>query len=610
MNLNSIKNPDFLKNLNNNELTELSKEIRNEILKTVSNNGGHLSSNLGIVELTLSIYKNFNAPYDKIIFDVGHQSYTQKIITGRIDKFHTLRKYKGLSGFQKRNESEYDCYEAGHSSTSISAAIGMATARDLNHDKYEVIAIIGDGSIGNGLPYEALNHIGESQTKVIIILNDNEMSISENIGAVHNYLDKIRSGHEYSNVKEKTKGFLNKIPLIGKPIKNATESIKESIKSIYLKKGYFFEELGINYYGPINGHDFVELNKYMEIAKKQTGPVLLHVITEKGLGYDPAKNDTLGLYHGTPAFDIDTGVLPQASIWADVITKNLVNLAKNNNDIVCITPAMASGSKLLPFKRNYPERFIDVGIAEEHAIVFANALALSGKIPFVAIYSTFLQRAYDEVLHDIARMNTHVIIGIDRAGIVGADGETHQGVFDISFLLPIPNVIITHPKDSIEAANLLYTATKTNAPFCIRYSKEKQDYQETKYKKIKIGSWETLKEGTDAYIITYGEFIKEAEKIVNTSKYNIGLINARFIKPIDEALINKINVPIFVYEESMEIGSLGSYLKTKYDKNITVYGIKDTFVKQGSRSDVLVELGLDADTIKKKIEDKIKKTNK
>ena len=609
MKLSNIKNPDFLKDLNNKELENLSQEIRNEILKTVSTNGGHLSSNLGIVELTLSIYKCFNAPQDKIIFDVGHQSYTQKIITGRINKFSSLRKYKGLSGFQKRNESIYDCYEAGHSSTSISAAIGMATARDLNKDNYEVVAIIGDGSIGNGLPYEALNHIGETQTKVIIILNDNEMSISENIGAVHNYLDKIRSGHEYSNVKEKTKGFLNHIPLIGKPIKNGIESVKESMKSIYLKQGYFFEELGINYYGPINGHDFKELNKYMEIAKKQTGPVLLHVITEKGLGYDKAKNDTLGIYHGTPSFDLEKGVTPQPSIWADVICKNLINLAKRDKDIVCITPAMASGSKLLPFKKKFNNRFYDVGIAEEHAIIFANALALSGKIPFVSIYSTFLQRAYDEVLHDIARMNSHVIIGIDRAGIVGADGETHQGIFDISFLLPIPNVIISHPKDSVEAANLLYTATKTKAPFCIRYSKEKQEYQNTKYKKIKIGSWEILKEGMDAYIITYGEFIKEAEKIVNESKYNIGIINARFIKPIDEELMNKINVPIFVYEESTSIGSLGSYLKTKYDKDITVYGIPDIFVRQGNRSDILKELELDSETIKNKIEDKLKKTN-
>ena len=608
MNLNNIKNPDFLKGLSNKELEELSQDIRNEILETVSKNGGHLSSNLGIVELTLSIYKCFNAPKDKIIFDVGHQSYTQKIITGRTKKFKTLRKYNGISGFQKRNESIYDCYEAGHSSTSISAAIGMATARDLNKEKYEVIAVIGDGSIGNGLPYEALNHIGETQTKVIIILNDNEMSISENIGAVHNYLDKIRSGHEYQNAKEKTKGFLNHIPLIGKPIKNATETFKESLKSIYLKKGYFFEELGINYYGPINGHDFKELNKYMEIAKKQTGPVLLHVITEKGLGYEKAKNDTLGVYHGTPSFDLSKGVTPQPSIWADVICKNLVKIAKDNKDIICITPAMASGSKLLSFKKKYKNRFYDVGIAEEHAIIFANALSLSGKIPFVSIYSTFLQRAYDEVLHDIARMNSHVIIGIDRAGIVGADGETHQGIYDISFLLPIPNVIITHPKDSIEAANLLYTATKTKAPFCIRYSKEKQDYVDTKFKKIEIGSWEVLKKGNDAYIITYGEFIKEAEKIVNTSKYNIGLINARFIKPIDEELMKKIKAPIFVYEESTEIGSLGSYLKTKYDKDITVFGISDTFVKQGSRSDILKELELDSETIKKKIEDKIKKT--
>ena len=609
MKIKDIKDPKALKKLKISELEELSESIRKGILNSVSNCGGHLSSNLGIVELTLSIYKNFNPPKDKIIFDVGHQSYTQKMITGRLNRFSKLRKYKGLSGFQKRDESIYDCYEAGHSSTSISAALGMAYARDLQKKDYEVIAIIGDGSISNGLSYEAMNHLGELQTKVIVILNDNEMSINENIGAIHNYLDKIRSGHEYQNVKEKTKSVLNHIPLIGKPIKRFTENIKESLKSIYLKKGYFFEEMGFSYYGPINGHDFNELNKYMVMAKNEKGPVLLHVITEKGKGYDKALENP-SKYHGTGPFDLNKGVTTSKEIWSDVICNHLLNIAKMNKKLMVITPAMASGSKLIPFKEKYPNRFIDVGIAEEHALVLANGLSLEGMIPFVSIYSTFLQRGYDEVVHDIARMNSHVIIGIDRAGIVGADGETHQGIYDISFLLPIPNLIIAAPKDSIEAGNLLYTATLVDKPWCIRYSKEANHYEKSHYKKIKIGSWEILKDGLDAYIITYGEFIKEAEKIVNSSKYNIGLINARFIKPIDEKLLNSINVPIFVYEESTIIGSLGSYIKANFNKDITIYGIKDKFIKQGSRDELLKELHLDSETIKNKIEDKLKKTSK
>jgi len=607
MKINEINNPKALKKLKISELEELSDSIRKEILDSVSTCGGHLSSNLGIVELTLSIYKNFDPPKDKIIFDVGHQSYTQKMITGRLNKFDKLRKYKGLSGFQKRNESIYDCYEAGHSSTSISAALGMAYARDLQNKDYEVIAIIGDGSISNGLAYEAMNHLGELQTKVIIILNDNEMSINENIGAIHNYLDKIRSGHEYQNVKEKTKGFLNHIPLIGKPIRKFIENSKESLKSIYLKKGYFFEEMGFSYYGPINGHDFKELNKYMKMAKEEKGPVLLHVITEKGKGYKLAEENP-SKYHGTGPFDLSVGVTKSKEIWANVICSHLLNLAKTNKKLMVITPAMASGSKLIPFMEKYKKRFIDVGIAEEHALVLANGLSLEGMIPFVSIYSTFLQRGYDEIIHDIARMNSHVIIGIDRAGIVGADGETHQGIYDISFLLPIPNLIITAPKDSIEAGNLLYTATLANNPFCIRYSKEECHYEKQTYKKIKIGSWEILKEGLDAYIITYGEFIKEAKKIVNESKYNIGIINARFIKPIDEELLNNINVPLFTYEEVTEIGSLGSFLKNKYNV-LETYAIPDKFIEQGSRNELLKTLELDYQSVKEKIENKLKKTN-
>jgi len=606
MDLNKIKEPNFLKNENIEELYNLSHQIREAIIDTVSKNGGHLSSNLGIVELTISLYKVFDTPTDKIIFDVGHQCYTQKILTGRYKEFSTLRKYNGLSGFQKRQESIYDCFEAGHSSTSISAALGMAYARDLNNENYNVVAVIGDGSIGNGLAYEALNHIGELGTKVIIILNDNEMSISKNIGAMHNYLDKLRCGNEYEGAKEKTKSFLSKIPLLGKGIKSVTANIKKSIKSVYLKDGYFFEELGFKYYGPINGHDFIELEQYLNLAKKETGPVLLHVITEKGKGYLPAMEDKEGLWHGVPSFDRNTGVLKQKSIWADVISSHLCELARLNNDIVAITPAMASGSKLLNFKNEFKERFIDAGIAEEHALVMASALSLSGKIPFVSIYSTFLQRGYDEVLHDIARMNSHVIIGIDRCGIVGADGETHQGIYDISFLMSIPNLIICSPSDNNEAGNLLYTATLEKKPFCIRYSKEEKFYTKTKHKRLVIGSWEKIISGKDAYIITYGDLIGDALEISRNSCFNIGVINARFIKPIDIEMFNSINVPIFVYEEVVNIGSLGSYLKSISEKDITCFGIDDKFIKQGSRNLIMKDLNLDYESVLQKIETKLK----
>lgn len=608
MKLEEIKDPLFLKNLNDKELITLSNDIRNAIIEKVSKTGGHLSSNLGVIELTVALYKVFNAPEDKIILDVGHQCYTQKILTGRYKDFDKLRKYKGLSGFQKREESIYDCYEAGHSSTSISAALGMAYARDMDNKNHHVVAVIGDGSIGNGLAYEALNHLGEINTKVIIILNDNEMSISKNIGSIHNYLDKIRSGKEYSHAKEKTKNFLDNIPLIGPPLKTLTSNIKDSIKSVYLKNGYFFEELGLKYFGPIHGHDFNELQEYLELAKEEPGPVLLHVITEKGKGFAPATDDPDGLWHGTPSFDIEKGSFTPKSIWADVICKHLITLAEKDENIMAITPAMASGSKLLEFKEKFGNRFIDVGIAEEHALVFANALSISGKIPFVAIYSTFLQRGYDQILHDIARMNSHVIIGIDRAGIVGADGETHQGIFDISFLLPIPNVIITAPRNNEEAANLLYTATKTKKPFCIRYSKNNIEYKKCQMKKIPLGSWEEIIKGKDAVIITYGDFVDKAIEISNNSKYSIGVINARFIKPIDEKMFNSTKVPIFVYEEATEIGSLGSYLKTISNKNITTFGISDEFVHQGSVDQILQDLKLDPKSVQEKIEKELKKS--
>lgn len=607
MEIGNIKNPSFLKKMSVFELEELSKNIRNFLIDKISITGGHLSSNLGIVDLTIAIHKVFNAPKDKIIFDVGHQSYTHKILTGRAHEFDKLRQYNGLSGFQKMSESIYDCYEAGHSSTSLSAALGYAIARDLDKKKHNVVAIIGDGSIGNGLAYEALNHIGSLNTKLIVILNDNEMSISKNVGAIHNTLDKIRSNFKNEKIK--------KVPYLGKKIKSGTKLIKESFKKIYMKEGYLFEEFGFTYYGPINGHDYDEMISYLEMAKKSNRPVLLHVITEKGKGYKYAESDIEGIWHGISPFDKETGIIKSKNdgliSWSEVISNHLIDIAKTNKDIVAITPAMANGSKLNKFKEIYKDRFIDVGIAEEHALVMANSMAIAGKKPFVSIYSTFLQRGYDQVFHDIARMDSNVVIGIDRAGIVGEDGETHQGLYDIAFLNHIPNMIIAAPKNSSEAKGILEFAFNSKHPFAIRYSKQRIEYNNESIV-ISDYSWEEIKKGSDAVIITYGDFVNNAKIIANNlkkDKLNIGIINARFIKPIDTSMLDKIikaKKPIIVYEEACLIGSLGSMISSyivNSNTKIKCFGIKDTFVKQGKYDIIIKKLGLDVDTMTSNIKE-------
>ena len=609
MNISEIKNPKFLKKMKKDELTNLANDIRKFLIDKISKNGGHLSSNLGVVELTLAIHKVFDSPRDKIIFDVSHQCYTHKILTGRAQKFNTLRQKDGLSGFQKTSESIYDPYGAGHSSTSLSAGLGYALARNMNKEKYNVIAVIGDGSIGNGLCYEALNQIGSTKVKMIIILNDNNMSISENVGALHNHLDKLRSDQRYVDTKRTVERVFKKIPIIGKPILKLLVFIKTSLKKLYVKDGFIFEELGIDYYGPINGHDFDELQLYLSQAKKAKGPVLIHVITEKGKGYKYAEEDTNGNWHGVGPFDIETGkqlnIRKNLFSWSEVICDSLIRLYKK--ELVVITPAMECGSKLTHFKNIYPNNFIDVGIAEEHALILANAMSLGGKIPFLSIYSSFLQRGYDQIVHDIARMDNHIIVGIDRCGIIGADGETHQGLFDITFLLPIPNVIISCPKDSIEATNLINTAIKTPHPFMIRYSKKLISYDKEEPKLIEIGSWETIKTGKDATLITYGDFVNESIELIErlqNKDISVELVNARFIKPIDGEYYNRIlakNKPIFVYEESMKIGSLGSYLQEISDQKVNIFAVEDQFVPQGKREEILKELELDIDSIFKKI---------
>ena len=612
MEVKNIKNPEFLKKLNEKELEALSEDIREFLVDSVSVTGGHLSSNLGIVDLTIALHKVFDISKDKFVFDVSHQCYTHKILTGRAKDFKKLRKQNGLSGFQKMEESKSDSYEAGHSSTSISAALGMAVARDKNNEDFNVVAIIGDGSMGNGLCYEAINHLGEVKSKLIIILNDNEMSISKNVGGLHKHLDKLRSRSCYSNVKNNTKNVLNKIPLVGKYISRFLSDSKEILKKIHVKNGFIFEEMGLNYYGPIDGHDYKELIKYLEIAKNDPSPVILHVVTKKGKGYEPCENDTLGIWHGVGPFNKETGEIIKKDdgliTWSEVISNNLIKLTKDNKKINVITPAMASGSKLLKYKELYPNNFIDVGIAEEHALLFANGMALNNIVPFVSIYSTFLQRGYDEIIHDIARMDTHVILGIDRAGIVGEDGETHQGIYDLTFLLPIPNMIVCTPYDSIEAGNLLYTASITNHPFAIRYSRDRLEYNEVEsYKKIKIGSWTTLEEGKDACIISYGYMLNKALEVreLVKGKKDLAVINARFQKPIDERLFESLlkkYKKIYIYEEQTVINSLGTYLlqyasNLGYKGDIKLFAIEDKFVRQGSKEQCLASLGLDSKSV-------------
>ncbi len=629
MEIKDIKNPKFLKDLDYNELESLSTKIRAFLIANISKTGGHLSSNLGIVELTMAIHRNFNSPEDKIVFDVGHQAYVHKILTGRAKEFKNLRQLNGLSGFQKRAESKYDNYEAGHSSTSLSAALGFALARDMNGKKNHVIAVIGDGSIGNGLSYEALNHIGDANTRLIVILNDNEMSISKNVGALHNTLDRIRSTKKYHKTMQDTKSTLNNIPGVGKYLYKLVKYLKESFKKVYMKEGYLFEEFGLNYYGPINGHDFRELDKYLKMAKNETQPVLLHVITKKGKGYKYAEEDKIGLWHGVGPFEIETGKMLGSKdnlvSWSDVITKHLIKIAKNDKKIVAITPAMANGSKLNAFKEMYPKRFIDVGIAEEHALVLANAFALEGEKPFVAIYSTFLQRGYDEIQQDIARMQGHVVIGIDRAGIVGEDGETHQGIYDIALLNNIPNLIIMAPSDSKMAGKMLYTAFNQDLPVAIRYSKGKIEYQDIKYEKIEIGKWKVSsyleKRSCDGYLISYGDFFREAlaiEEALRKKNIYLQVINAMFIKPMDERILKELvraNKAVFVYEEVAGIGSLGSeiakYLLEKgFKGKFYDYAIQDEFIKQGKKEEVIKVLKLNKESIIRDIEKRLNDANR
>ncbi|MEM5015601.1 1-deoxy-D-xylulose-5-phosphate synthase [Metabacillus indicus] len=612
MDLLSIKDPSFLKKLSNPELEQLGAEIRKFLIEKLSVTGGHIGPNLGVVELTIALHKIFDSPNDKFLWDVGHQSYVHKILTGRACEFDTIRQYQGLCGFPKRNESEHDVWETGHSSTSLSAAMGMAIARDLKGTKDHIVPIIGDGALTGGMALEALNHIGHEQKDMIIILNDNEMSIAPNVGALHNVLGKLRTAGKYQWVKDELEYILKKIPAVGGKLASTAERVKDSLKYM-LVSGIFFEELGITYLGPVDGHNYDDLFENLQYAKKTKGPVLLHVITKKGKGYQPAETDKIGTWHGTGPYKIETGDFVKGEAagpaWSALVSETVRKLAREDKRIVAVTPAMPVGSKLEKFAAEFPDRMFDVGIAEQHATTMAAGLAAQDMKPFLAIYSTFLQRAYDQVVHDICRQNLNVFIGIDRSGLVGADGETHQGVFDIAFLRHLPNIVLMMPKDENEGQHMVNTAIKYNdGPIALRYPRGngigvKMDAE---LKEIPIGTWEVIRPGTDAVILTFGTTIEmalEAAESLAKKDLSVRVVNARFIKPLDESMLAEIfeeKLPVLTIEEAVLQGGFGSAVLEFAQENgysdavIDRMGIPDRFIEHGSVGKLLDEIGLTA----------------
>ncbi len=609
MDLTKIKEPKFLKKCNKEQLEALAIDIRKFLVEKLSVTGGHLGPNLGVVELTLALHKEFDSPKDKLIWDVGHQAYVHKILTGRAERFDELRQYKGLCGFPKRSESEHDVWETGHSSTSLSAAMGMAVARDLKGTDEKIIAIIGDGALTGGMALEALNHIGHEQKDLIVILNDNEMSIAPNVGALHNVLGRLRTAGKYQKAKDELELLLKKIPTFGGKIAATAERLKDSLKYL-LVSGMFFEEMGFTYLGPVDGHNLDDLLENIKYAKKTNGPVLIHVLTKKGKGYAPAENDALGTWHGLGPYKIESGEVvkkPGPPSYSSVFANTLVKIAKENDKVVAITAAMPGGTKLDLFAKHFPKRMLDVGIAEEHATTLAGGLAIQGLKPVFAVYSTFLQRSYDQIVHDICRQKLNVFFAIDRAGLVGADGETHQGVFDIAFLRHVPNITILHAKDENELQHMVYTAIQFNdGPIAVRYPRGngygiKMDEQ---LKQIPIGKWEVLKEGTDLTILTFGTTIPmalEAASLLAKDGLSVKVVNARSLKPLDEQMLLDLansNYPILTIEEAALQGGFGSaVLEFFHDNNyhgiiVERMGIPDRFIEHGSVHKLLEEIGI------------------
>ena len=610
--LDKVNYPEDLKCLRTEEKIELAKEIREMIVDTVSETGGHLASNLGIVELTIAMHSVFNTPIDKVIWDVGHQTYVHKILTGRKNKMESLRKMGGIAGFPKTSESVYDNFNTGHSSTSISVGLGMARARDIKGENYKILSVIGDGALTGGMALEALNDVGSSNTNMIVILNDNEMSISKNVGGISMMLSKLRTKSIYVNTSVKGKKVINKIPVVGKKIVKFVQRTKRGIKQLVIPKMYF-EDIGFRYLGPVDGHNIEKLEDIFKISKDQEGPILIHVLTKKGKGYKPAELNS-DKFHSTSKFNKETGekISSGKKDYSKVFGESLVKIAKNNKRVVAITAAMKDGTGLTDFAKKYPNRFFDVGIAEQHAVGMAAGLAKSGMVPVVPLYSSFIQRAYDQLVHDVAIQNLPVVICADRAGVVGNDGETHQGLLDMAFTNTIPNFTIMAPKDFSELESMMEFSIDLKKPVLLRYPRGGEDITFDSCDKIEFGKAEVIEKGNDITIVAIGKMVaraKEVSDILKEDGITANVINARFLKPFDEkTLIENMSNIIVTIEDGTIIGGLGSKVeevlyKNKLNKKVEKFAYPDEFVKHGSVKEIEEKYGLDAKNIVSTIKD-------
>ena len=614
--LNSINSIDDIKKLSYDELNKLAREVRELIIDRTSKNGGHLASSLGVVELTIALIRAFDFPKDKIIWDVGHQSYAYKILTDRKDAFNELRSFGGISGFPKRKESPFDSFDTGHSSTSISAGLGMCVARDLRKDDYKVVTVIGDGALTGGMAFEALNNLSNLNSNYIVILNDNEMSISKSGGGLNKALLGVRSSHGYSEIKKTLKNELEKSG-IGKFFKSILVTIINIVKQVIASEGMFFENLNINYVGPIDGHNIKELTDAINAAKKSKEPIVIHIKTVKGKGYEPAEKDPT-LFHGVGPFEKETGKIIDNSkgrTYTKVFSDKLISLAEKDKNIVAITAAMADGTGLAEFSKKFKDRFFDVGICEQHAVTFAAGIALSGVTPIVCIYSSFLQRAFDQIIHDVCLQNQHVVFAIDRAGLVGADGETHQGIFDISYLRLIPNMTILAPKNDKEFEKMIdYAVYGIDGPVAIRYPRGVAYTElENNNADVVCGKSELLNDGNEIAIYALGSMVSTAIHIKEKLKeknINPIIVNARFAKPIDIDMIDKLCKKeireLVVMEEGVLNGGIGQEIKDYvHDKNynvkVTLITLPDAYVEHGNVSKLREALGINSDSILKRI---------
>ena len=612
--LDRIQKENDIKNFTEEEISQLCDEIRQFLIQSISVTGGHLASNLGVVELTMALHLCFDLPKDKIIWDVGHQSYTHKILTGRKEGFSSLRQYGGLSGFPKANESDADCFNTGHSSTSISAGLGLAAAREITGEDYHVISVIGDGSLTGGMAYEALNNASQIKKNFIIVLNDNNMSISENVGGMSAYLANFRTADAYRDLKANVMKSLKKMPVCGERLIESIRNTKSSIKQLIIP-GMLFEEMGIITLGPVDGGNIKELIKIFNEAKRVNGPVLVHVMTKKGAGYEPAEKNP-SRFHGAEPFDIETGKplkKKEKSTYTDVISSVMCQLAEKEPKLVGITAAMADGTGLAKFAKEYPQRFYDVGIAEQHGTTFAAGLAKAGLKPVFAVYSSFLQRAYDQVLHDVCIQNLPVVFAIDRAGLVGSDGETHQGIFDLSFLSSIPNMTVMAPKNKWELADMMQYAVNFPTPIAVRYPRgTAYDGLKEFREPIQLGKCETIAEGNGVALFALGSMVQTAEKVAKRLEeqgINATVINARFAVPFDKEKVVELTANhklLVTMEENVTSGGFGEHVASYVNENdlnikVQVIAIPDAYVEHGNVDRLKEDIQIDADSIYERV---------